>query len=71
MRLRLPGARPALHKLFQVLHQGIPAINLLALSLATGFGDEKRSMEEKETVFSNVTISRLGTFRQRVAQQRP
>ncbi len=46
-------------------------MNLLALSLATGFGDEKRSKEEKVTVFSNVPISRLGTFRQRVAQQRP
>lgn len=46
-------------------------MNLLALSLATGFGDEKRSMEWKETVFSNVPISRLGTFRQRVAQQSP
>jgi hypothetical protein len=41
------------------------------LSLATGFGDEKRSMEWKETVFSNVPISRLSTFRQRVAQQSP
>jgi hypothetical protein len=48
-----------------------PAMNLRALSLATGFGDEKRSMEWKETVFSNVPISRLSTFRQRVAQQSP
>ena len=46
-------------------------MNLLALSLVTGFGDEKRPMEWKETVFSNVPISRLGTFRQRVTQQSP
>ena len=46
-------------------------MNLLALSLAKGFGDEKRSVEWKETVFSNVTISRLSMLRQRVAQQSP
>ncbi len=71
IRILLPGARPSLHKPFQVFHQRISRDKLLSLSLAKGFGEKKRSMERKETVFINVTIPRLRTFHHRVAQKRP